>query len=245
MITPLVFAALLGLGLATPAVVPEGTCANVCPDGTPPPCTHPIGNGPTWPNNFTAGWNEQTNYTGTVKYSGGSTTYIWGDGTNPALIWARWDGWADPYCNNSLPLPYDSQCQHIVYQHQRYLYYPILNQCCVCCNDAQGCGVPAPNFMQTLGAVYQGQGQYLGRAINYWGLPNNVTYVETTDPVPTSRQWAALWSPLDQYTNVWSWNIRRSAIQLPAKCSGATLCPAGPCLARRQASPAWSPILFN
>lgn len=236
--THFVLAWLLGLSLADPAVVPEGTCTSS--DPCPPNCPD---NGPIWPNNFTAAWNEETNYTGIKKYSGGSTTYIWGDGSSPALIWARWDGVADPYCNNSLPLPYDSQCQHYVVNHNRYLYYPILNQCCSCCNDAQGCGVPAPTFMRN--AAFQGTGQYLGRGVNYWGIAPNYTYVETQEDNPTDRQWAALWSTFDYYPNVWKWAVRRSPITLPSKCSNAAACPAGPCLARRQATPALPLILFN
>ena len=223
----------VGAMLVQCAVVPEGTCS-----APSPPVTEP-----TWPGNFTAQWNEQTNFTGTMKYSGGDTVYAWNNGTNPAMSWHRWDGWADPYCNNSLPLPYDSQCSHIVVGGKRYLHYPILNKCCFCCNDAQGCGVPKPTFMNNI-ATNQGYGTYYGIDVTYWKF-NEFIYAETRYGAPTERSWVGLWSQNDTYSYVWSFDFHADPIVLPSICAKAANCPAGPCKTRRAASPALPPIYFN
>jgi hypothetical protein len=209
-----------------------------CPYHPPPP---PV----QWPYTFNASWNEQTTFTGVTKYSGGNTLYNWNNGVNPSMVWARWDGWADPYCNNSLPLPYDSQCQHIVSGGKRYLYYPILGQCCYCCNDAQGCGVPAYNFLGS--SRYLGEDVYYGIDVKMWELGDYV-YYETTETEPADRDWVATIATNDTYTYVWSFSRTindPSALEVPGLCSVAAACPAGPCLARRTLGTAGPPILFN
>lgn len=209
---------LLGLSLAASQSVPElETAAN-------PPLP------PVWPSNFTASWNEETTWTGVKKYTGGSTTYKWNNGVNPQMIWARFDGWADIYCNTSLPQPYDTQCQHIVTGGIRYLYYPILKKCCQCCNNAQGCGVPAPTFMSN--AEYLGYKLYLGRYVYSWEVGSYV-YIETTSANPLNRAWAAQTSTVDNYPNVWGWKKNAGNISLPGICANSQEC-GGACLQRRQ-----------
>lgn len=178
---------------------------------------------PQWPPLFTAAWNEQTSYSGQMKYSGGSAFYDFPHGN---MNWTRIDGNADPICVSSVPLPYDTQCSHVVSNGNHYLYTPILNQCCMCCTQANGCGIPGPWSFDKL--KYSSQSQYLGQAVYNWIYTANgatVTYVETVAKKPTDRKWVALFSPYDNYTNVWEFNTEVSDyFQLPAVCKGASLC---------------------
>ena len=179
---------------------------------------------PQWPPVFTAAWNEQTSYSGELKYTGGVAFY---DYPNGHLNWTRWDGIADPVCNSSVPLPYDTQCAHMVADGHHYLYTPILGQCCMCCSDENGCGVPPPTTMQKL--AFLGQGQFLGQKVYNWQNTVNgydVTYVETALYNPVNRKWVALFSHYDNYTNVWSFNkkAQSSSFQLPSQCVGADMC---------------------
>jgi len=190
---------------------------------------------PQWPQVFTAAWNEQMSFTGPVKYTGGVAFY---DYPNGHLNWTRWDGVADPVCNSSVPLPYDTQCAHMVAEGQHYLFTPALGQCCLCCSEENGCGVPPPSSFSALSFI--GEGQYLDREVYYWQKVANgfeVTYVETAQSVPVDRQWAALFSPYDNYTNVWSFEAGAGdSFQLPSQCVGADLC-GGACAYVRNREP--------
>lgn len=227
-------AILLGLSLATSQPVPEFEETAGVPQS------------PVWPSNFTASWNEETLWSGVRDYTGGSTIYKWNNGVNPQMLWARFDGMADEYCEYSLPMPYETQCQHIVTGGIRYLSYPIIKQCCQCCNDEHGCGVPPPNFMAN--ATYLGVKMYLGRYVYSWKVSANYsnlnyTYVETASSNPLKRAWAALSFIADEYPNVWGWSKKAAKITLPTECENSQFCT-GPCMAQRMNGNG-PPILFN
>lgn len=196
--------------------------------------------GPVWPDKFTAQWNSETTFNGPHS-SSGELDYSWNGGVNPTMRWHWIDGWAEPYCWQSLPMPWDAQCDHIVVGGQRFLYYPILNECCMCCDDSQGCGVPPPTFMQN--SAYQGSVTYLGRALYSWGF-GQYNYLETASAQPTNRKWAELISSPANFTNVWSFQPTVNPITLPAICTPIRACPEGPCRTRRDNNCTNVPIYF-
>lgn len=199
--------------------------------------------GPVWPNQWTATWIDE-NSTTVPNYSGGDATYNWNGGSNPALLWHRWDGWVDPYCYLSLPMPWDTQCSHIVVGGMRYLYYPILNQCCMCCDDSQGCGVPAPDFMQN--STYLGATSFQSTPQYSWMYAGQYNYLETQDATPTNRAWSQLFSATHNYKSITSFStdIDPAQLILPSICSPINVCQFGPCLTRRTNNCGNLPITF-
>ena len=103
---------------------------------------------------------------------------------------------------------------HIVTGGKRYLWYPQLQHCCFCCDDAAGCGTLVPDWIGNSDGSYQGQvrtptgvlaDKWLVKGLqsNYWyqtpvtgaavGLdqqPNDVQWWNperwTTQPIPSS-----------------------------------------------------------
>jgi len=199
--------------------------------------------GPVWPDKFSAQWNDVSFWTA-AHSSSGQLDYSWNGGVHPTLHWHWIDGWAEPYCWQSLPMPWDVQCEHFVVNGQRFLYYQYLNECCMCCDDSQGCGVPPPDFMQN--SAYQGTVTYLGRSLYSWNFNNQFNYLETVDASPTNRDWAELISTPSNFTNVWAFtpSVDPSVFALPAICTPVRACPAGPCLTRRTNNCTNEPIYF-
>ena len=98
---------------------------------------------PLWPNVFQQNFTELTYYpnignhenTGSYYYNYSMMAYRI-DRSNGK--YDRYCGLSGPYVNNDTP------CSHYVVNGYRYLYYPLLNQCCYCCNSTMGCGVLLP-----------------------------------------------------------------------------------------------------
>lgn len=64
----------------------------------------------------------------------------------------------------------NSPCQHLVVNGNRYLVWPQLQYCCLCCTDAEGCGVVQPNWMVNVNATYIGLVNM--RTSAYYGVAN-------------------------------------------------------------------------
>jgi hypothetical protein len=132
-----------------------------------------------------------------------------------------------------------------VSEGKRYLYYPILNECCVCCNDNQGCGVPEPDILSN--ATFLGSDWYYGAQVYEWEWASKYLYIETAEDEPVNRNWTALFTANDNYTYVWSWvpSINDpSVFDLPGVCAYSKPCAYGACLARRTSNCS-QPIYFN
>ena len=103
---------------------------------------------PTWPNVWAANFSENClgkDMTGTQYY----------DYTALKERIDRSDSGADRYCGSihSEKTP----CSHYVTGGVRYLFWPALGDCCSCCNDAAGCGIVLPNWVNADNGTYMGQ----------------------------------------------------------------------------------------
>lgn len=97
----------------------------------------------------------------------------------------------DRYCSTIFPLE-DTPCTHLVVDGNRYLDFPAKNSCCLCCNEAAGCGVVVPNWLVLSNATYQGQQMMNGYLSDVWmamGLQANYWYqtVNTAKPVQLNQ----------------------------------------------------------
>lgn len=184
---------------------------------------------PHWPDTWTAAWNEQSDFTGELRFTGGEGLF---DRPNGHLVWARTNGAADFVCNSSVPLPYDTPCSHIIANNTHFLFTPNLGQCCVCCTAAQGCGMPSDDGFNNF--TYTSSYQYYGIDVFQWDANVNgyeVAYLESSEWNPASRSWVGLFTQYDNYTYVWDFqaNVDTSGFRLPQTCNSAGLCPGGAC----------------
>jgi hypothetical protein len=46
---------------------------------------------------------------------------------------------------------------HLVRNGTRYLHYPEIDYCCACCNQAAGCGLVVPDWIQKSNGTYAGR----------------------------------------------------------------------------------------
>ncbi|CAE7488218.1 unnamed protein product, partial [Symbiodinium sp. KB8] len=92
---------------------------------------------------------------------------------------------------------------HIVTGGKRYLWYPQLQHCCFCCDDAAGCGTLVPDWIGNSDGSYQGQVRTpTGVLADKWlvkGLQSNYWYQTPVtgaavglDQQPNDVQW---WNP--------------------------------------------------
>ena len=77
----------------------------------------------------------------------------------------RGNGRSDRYCVSVHPLA-DTPCIHLATGGTRYLIFPQLGECCVCCTAAGGCGPLSPHWLDN--ATYQGEVQLRGMAARSW-----------------------------------------------------------------------------
>ena len=141
---------------------------------------------PVWPTAFSINFNE------TVNNGMGNQSAVFGTWyySPPLARMDRFEGSEyDRFCRNSLPTPPSSPttCQHLNVAGYRYLVFPEIEECCMCCTDAFGCGVT--NNSWVLNGAYKGRTtidtvNYHGQA-DYWeiiGLQTNYYYQTTTSP---------------------------------------------------------------
>ncbi|GFR53164.1 hypothetical protein Agub_g15887 [Astrephomene gubernaculifera] len=135
----------------------------------PPPQPQPQ---PKWRSQFTVRFNETTRILLTRHTEG--AWYYDAEGGREALY--RSNGNGDRYCGSVHPLT-QTPCAHIVTEGQRYLVFPELAECCMCCTAAQGCGVLATSWLQ--GASFEGTVVSQGLPAFKWrrdGLQPNYWY---------------------------------------------------------------------
>lgn len=64
-------------------------------------------------------------------------------------IMLRINGRYDPFCGfNGVHALKDTPCAHVVMNNRRYLVYPMLEDCCFCCDAEHGCGVLKPDWLK-------------------------------------------------------------------------------------------------
>lgn len=117
---------------------------------------------PVWPETFTQSFVES--YAFTHLHVTGKIHY---DAKRDAERIDRNDGQYEILCGSVLP-NVTTPCSHIVKDKKRYIVYPERRQCCMCCDEAHGCGVTKRDWLKT--AKYEGEETLSGESFYKWGL---------------------------------------------------------------------------
>lgn len=137
---------------------------------------------PTFPKAFTVDFNETTKLVTTWK-TDGRWHY---DSEQEAELVQRANGRGEKFCKSIHPFT-DTPCWHLVTQGTRYIVFPKLNECCVCCTtDKSGCSMLKPDWLQD--AEFQGQLKTGGVDVWKWkksGTTSTSYYYNTADDKQT------------------------------------------------------------
>jgi hypothetical protein len=134
----------------------------------------------TWTSNFTEVWDLAT---GGKAYTNG--TYYYDHAHNKARL-DRDNGQWDFICGlNGNKTLSNTPCSYYISDDIRYVYYPKLDECCNCCNQAHGCGVLSPDWMHP--AEFQGNVTYNGQQAYKWFGGDKTPYHETIAENPLDR----------------------------------------------------------
>lgn len=177
----LTFAPLLGHALVT---MPEGTGQIRLPRNDEPV--------PIWHRLFSIEFNE----TSFILFKRTTTGKWWYDAANGNEVITRADGRGDRYCGSIHPWSV-TPCTHLVTGGSRYLIFPELDECCLCCGADMGCGILSPTWLD--GASFQGVEMKNDHMSYKWlkkGLQSNYYYATANDEqIPVE---------LDQWPNSYS-----------------------------------------
>ncbi|GIL96686.1 hypothetical protein Vretimale_2444 [Volvox reticuliferus] len=127
---------------------------------------------PVWHEQFSVQFNETTRIFVTKRTAG--TWYYDALSRKEAVF--RENGNGDRYCGSVHPFT-QTPCVHIITDGKRYLVFPELGECCMCCTAEMGCGILSPTWLQ--GASFEGTTTIQGIAANKWrqnGLQPNYWY---------------------------------------------------------------------
>jgi hypothetical protein len=98
---------------------------------------------PTWPSTYTAYFVETADGPSGDRSSG----IYWYDFANNRERTDRSNTFTDELCNTLYP-DQNTPCTNLMKNDKRYIYFPDLKSCCVCCNVAQrGCSILKPNWL--------------------------------------------------------------------------------------------------
>lgn len=104
---------------------------------------------PVWPEVFHQSFVESYNTT-THKISG----RFYFDSKRDMMRVDRIDGMYDMVCSSVLP-GVASPCTHLIRDKKRYIVHPQRRLCCMCCDQAHGCGTLRRDWLST--AKYEGE----------------------------------------------------------------------------------------
>mmetsp|Transcript_12974 Transcript_12974/g.35345 ORF Transcript_12974/g.35345 Transcript_12974/m.35345 type:complete len:240 (-) Transcript_12974:205-924(-) len=120
----------------------------------------------------------------------------WYDAVAGVEVIDRVNGQGDRYCGSIHPFT-PTPCRHLVTQGNRYLIFPELKQCCLCCVAAQGCGILSRRWLDD--AEFLGTTHLYGKEVYKWnkrGMQDNFYYTTADEDqlpvelyqVPNDRQ---------------------------------------------------------
>ncbi|KAL6751632.1 hypothetical protein V8C86DRAFT_2775360 [Haematococcus lacustris] len=135
-------------------------CVFACAQGQVPPAP-PLSPQPKWYPQFSISFNETTRVLAQRSTAG----MWWYDSEAKAEVVHRADGNGDRYCGSVHPFAH-TPCRHLVTGGSRYLLFPQLGECCMCCTDQQGCGPLSPSWLAT--ATFQGLEPLRGQMAYKW-----------------------------------------------------------------------------
>lgn len=177
---------------------------------------------PTWTASFTE---EIINSKGKSHNTTGTSYY---DSTTWSLRVDRTNAGADQFCalNGLKRLGFDGQCSHYVSGGERYLYYPEKDECCLCCTDADGCGMLMPDWLGK--AEFLGQMEHNGVQTYKWdqkGAEDNY-YYETVAEDPLDREIVSVYQGNDDLQDFFDYSrsLPPAALTLPKACGRKERC---------------------
>lgn len=99
---------------------------------------------------------------------------LWFDSERVMSRLDRNNGKYDPFCNTITTA--NTPCIQLVRESKRYLIFPLLRQCCFCCDSAHGCGILRRDWLRNakFSGVDELNGQFFNRFIDsdsktdYW-----------------------------------------------------------------------------
>lgn len=182
---------------------------------------------PQWPLAFQATFtrsylqplaNSFTNITGALYYNF----------TSAQLRIDLSNGRLDRYCGfNGGKSLLNTPCSQVVGQGQRYLVYPELGECCVCCSAQDGCGVLDFDWLRN--ATFVSSVDFGGREAFQWVLTipeQTYTYYETAAEVPEDRVMLGLWTGEEEFNQYY--DVQQSLpvgyLSIPEQCLDAGSC---------------------
>lgn len=122
----------------------------------------------------------------------------------------------------------NTPCADIVNGENRYLYFPNLNKCCICCNEENGCGVLKPNWVSD--AQFQQEYTVNGELVNEWldtddvlGGPNYYSQLASNN-APFEMFRTKLNDKVMYDTSSFTEEFSDSILELPSACNGVGNC---------------------
>ncbi len=137
----------------------------------------------------------------------------------------RNNGKFDPFCSSITTAT--TPCIQLVRESKRYLIFPLLRQCCFCCDSAHGCGILKRDWLKN--AKFSGKDELNGQIFNrFIDSDSKTDYWATTDSRQVPRKLAEGGEIFKEFIlNTYSEDyIADSIFALPSYCSGAADCPA-------------------
>lgn len=102
---------------------------------------------------------------------------LWYDSERNMSRLDRTNGKYDPMCNSIVNG--STLCIQLVREGRRYMVFPLLRECCYCCDSAHGCGILKRDWLSR--SVYKGKEDLSGEYFNKW-----------SDAEEGSDYWAAI-----------------------------------------------------
>jgi hypothetical protein len=118
-------------------------------------------------------------------------------------------------------------CSQITRDGLRFIYFPLLRQCCMCCDSAHGCGFLKRDWLKN--SKFAGTDIISGQTFNkFVDTAGAVEYWSTTDKDQIPRKLIEDNERIkDWIMNTFSEEyIAASIFALPSYCSSSNLCPA-------------------
>lgn len=112
---------------------------------------------PVWPVRFQQDFVES--FTKTQFRDAGK---FWFDSARGAQRMDRGNGKYNDICGSISNAT--TPCTHLVHEGKRYIVFPLLRQCCFCCDSAHGCGVFRRDWLS--GSTFAGKEDISGQTFN-------------------------------------------------------------------------------
>ncbi|CAF1176046.1 unnamed protein product [Rotaria sordida] len=179
---------------------------------------------PVWPVAFQETFNE----TSTLPVVGTSSniqgTYYY-DYEQKSVRIDRTTGKYDRYCS-SVKYFQDTPCTHLVVNGLRYLVFPKLNSCCMCCTAEDGCGMLKPDWLSD--ATFIGYNTTTPVKYQVWdkkGLQDNFYWQVDATQIPYIIDQQPNDLMIFDVTSFKKGSIDPSIFALPSYCSKDHKCP--------------------